>query len=59
MSHMFNLLQNCQTVFQSGFIILHSHQQYESSRVSLPTSCTISLFNVTYFSGYVVVFSFP
>lgn len=34
MSHMFNLLQNCQTVFQSGFIILHSHQQYMRVPVS-------------------------
>ena len=35
---MFNILKNCQTVFQSCCTIVHSHQQYMQAEIS-PPSC--------------------
>lgn len=43
---MFTILRNCQTVFQSGFFILHSYQQHMNDLVS-PHLCqhlVLSLF---------------
>ena len=31
---MFDIFENCQTVYQSGYTILHYHQQYVSVPVS-------------------------
>lgn len=55
----FSLSRNCPHVFQSGYNILHSHQQaaYESenSLAPLPTLGSVRVFNVFPFSQWFAV----
>ena len=48
--YMFNFFKNCQSVFQTGYAVLHSYQK------CMRVLVTVYLFHFINFSMYVVVF---